>query len=614
MAYLQASHIIVIQRRLFTGSKHGFRIATERFNDKQQNRRERNWKIPGRYNSKQSRVASATAQRCRSTTKSSTTHRDSGAIDDFEMSRGSSGDVDGEIRCLVSAHGWKVRRMVEEDREIRKVSQIQAEAFHVKTSLFNDLFFQFFQAEVLSGLLYRLRNSPPDRYACLVAEAATGDSSPDSRPPELVGVVDVTVLREKGVLEHLQGAEEYLYVSGIAVSHNYRRRKIATVLLKACERISILWGYKYLVLRAYEDDLGARALYMNAGFQVVSGDPFWVAWCYSQLWARRRWKNEMGKNLENAVIAFLAPLPSILFYVSFISHYNNPHHSLYPLYSWCYHHPLLLANAFFFFNVNLLFWLIGLVQSSHWMIDPYWTAIPVLLVHYYAAHPLLSSSYNIWRSRVAMILTWVWSIRLSHNYFRREHWQWGAREDWRFTDMRHQYGNNWWWVSFFAIYVSQEVFLIGVTLPLYIIHSVDRPWSMWDFAAIFVCLSGIIIAYYADTQLHEFVTKNCELKERGMPTVPTLEKGLWRYSRHPNYFGEQLWWWGLVIFSWSLGHGWTFVGALINSMCLAYVTFLVEDRMLKQSHRAEAYRQYQKTTSAWIPWFKSSPGAKDKSH
>lgn len=103
------------------------------------------------------------------------------------------------------------------------------------------------------------------------------------------------------------------------------------------------------------------------------------------------------------------------------------------------------------------------------------------------------------------------------------------------------------------------------------------------------------------------------LKGLGMPIVPNLDKGLWRYSRHPNYFGEQLWWWGLVIFGWNLGHGWTFVGSLINSMCLAYVTILVENRMLKQDYRAEAYRLYQKTTSVWIPWFKSSPaGGKDK--
>ena len=151
-----------------------------------------------------------------------------------------------------------------------------------------------------------------------------------------------------------------------------------------------------------------------------------------------------------------------------------------------------------------------------------------------------------------------------------------------------------------------QIFLMGISLPFYIIHTVEAPLRIWDFAAISVCLTGIIIAYYADTQLHEFVTENAELKARGKPVVPTLEKGLWMYSRHPNYFGEQLWWWGVGVFAWSLGHGWTFIGALVNTLCLAYVTTLVEERMLKQPFRSEAYQKYQKTTSVWIPWFKSS--------
>lgn len=309
-------------------------------------------------------------------------------------------------------------------------------------------------------------------------------------------------------------------------------------------------------------------------------------------------------NIKNAIIAFIAPLPSIIFYLSFLRHYDDPHHSLSSLWSWCYHHPLLLANVFFFFNISVLFWLIGHLQSSHWMIGSYWMVIPVMLVHYYATHPL--ANYNIWRSKIVIFITSVWALRLCHNYFRRENWQWGAREDWRFTDMSHQYGRHWWWVSFFAIYLAQQVFLMGLSLPFYIIHTVEAQLSIWDFAAVAVCLSGIIIAYNADTQLHEFATKNAELKESGKPIVPILEKGLWSFSRHPNYVGEQLFWWGLWIISWSLGHGWTFFGALVNSLCLAYVTTLVEERMLKQPFRAEAYRQYQKTTSVWIPWFRKS--------
>ncbi|KAL5061376.1 hypothetical protein RYX36_032980 [Vicia faba] len=305
-------------------------------------------------------------------------------------------------------------------------------------------------------------------------------------------------------------------------------------------------------------------------------------------------------NMKNAMIAFLAPLPSILFYLSFINNSSFP--SLTIISTW---HPLVLVNILFFFNVNLLFWLIAQIQSSHWMIDPYWTVIPVMLIHYYSSHPL--SNYDSWRSKIVIFLTWVWSIRLFHNYFRREKWQWGSREDWRFTDMSQQYGKQWWWASFFSIYLPHQLLLIGLSLPMYVIHSVNQPLNIWDLVAALVCISGIVIAYIADTQLYNFVmSRNND--EKG---ITILESGLWYYSRHPNYLGEQLWWWGLVVFGWNLGHGWTSIGALSNTMCLGYVTKLVEQRMLKQEKRAEAYRMYQNTTSVWIPCFNFKSASSD---
>ncbi|GMJ12552.1 hypothetical protein HRI_004924400 [Hibiscus trionum] len=178
---------------------------------------------------------------------------------------------------LATENGWKVRRLEEDQIEFREVAQIQAEAFHQPMPLFDDFFFYFFKAEVLAGLMYKLRNSPPNRYACLVAESPSD--------AKLVGVVDVTALRDDDVLRHLHGAEEYLYVSGLAVSKRFRRKKMGSCLLKACEMLSVLWGFKYLVLRAYEDDLGARTLYANAGYQVVSGD---TPWTTSWIGRRRR--------------------------------------------------------------------------------------------------------------------------------------------------------------------------------------------------------------------------------------------------------------------------------------------------------------------------------------
>eukprot|EP01018_Ginkgo_biloba_P023719 Gb_39481 [translate_table: standard] len=118
------------------------------------------------------------------------------------------------------------------------------------------------------------------RYACLVAEADYENMEfgmPETSRHKIVGVVDVTAFADRDVLFHLEGAEEYLYVSGISVSANYRRRKVATLLLKACDLVAFLWGFDYLALRAYEDDAAARNLYTRAGYKVVSCDPPWTS-------------------------------------------------------------------------------------------------------------------------------------------------------------------------------------------------------------------------------------------------------------------------------------------------------------------------------------------------
>lgn len=95
---------------------------------------------------------------------------------------------------------------------------------------------------------------------------------------------------------------------------------------------------------------------------------------------------KMGRNLVNALVAILAPLPSIILYLSFLKQYEQITNASRDdgdtsfaaiLWTWCFHHPLLLANVLFFFNVNLLFWIISHIQSSHWVRFPLSIIIPL---------------------------------------------------------------------------------------------------------------------------------------------------------------------------------------------------------------------------------------------
>lgn len=148
-------------------------------------------------------------------------------------------------------------------------------------------------------------------------------------------------------------------------------------------------------------------------------------------------------------------------------------------------------------------------------------------------------------------------------------------------------------------------------MPFYFIHSNQKQLNIWDLFAAAVCLTGVTVAYFADTQIYNFMNRKAEGKEAAA-AVAVLEEGLWRFSRHPNYFGEQLWWLGVAVFGRNVEYGGWFVGPAANAVCLGIVTVLVEERMLKEEWRAESYKKYQKTTSVWVPWFRTSMAGKEK--
>lgn len=212
------------------------------------------------------------------------------------------------------------------------------------------------------------------------------------------------------------------------------------------------------------------------------------------------------KNLTNALLCLCVLAPSL---VATWAAYSlcSPNSQDTAACSFAMGHPIAFANLLFFFNVSLLFWLIGLAQRSFWLIDPYWTLIPPLLGHLYQLHP--NARFNEARSALALALLWVWCLRLSHNYFRREEWKFGQREDWRYTkvppcrdtrtykvhgtkrqptlpltsspsQMAKDMPRSWPLVSFLAVGVAQQPMLVGLTLPAYAVHFVEAPLCWFD--------------------------------------------------------------------------------------------------------------------------------------
>jgi len=265
------------------------------------------------------------------------------------------------------------------------------------------------------------------------------------------------------------------------------------------------------------------------------------------------------------------------------------------------HYPVLCVNVFYFVVVDVLFWLIYLAQNSTWLIDPHWQIIPVSIAFFYYTHPNSTAGTGgagEWRAHLTLFLVLLWASRLMHNYLRREEWEFGAREDWRYADMREQYGRWWWAMSFLTVSLAQQPMLVGLTLPLVGAMHSSTPLQALDLLACCCCLGGIAIGFSADNTLYAYMQLPCDKK----PIV--LDWGLWRYSRHPNHFGEQLFWVGLFLFSLSATAYWWpfFFGIAFNHPLDIFVTLgLIEERMLKRPERREAYKAYQQRTSYILP-------------
>lgn len=317
-------------------------------------------------------------------------------------------------------------------------------------------------------------------------------------------------------------------------------------------------------------------------------------------------------------------------------------------------HPLLELNALLFVWMDVVLWILGVVFQNHWLIDPYWTIIPLYVAMYlfkvspYYAITVLTPSQLMQKSIsdpsfrviIASALLCLWSIRLTHSYFRRENYRFGEREDWRFTQMQQQLSPvigkcGWILASFAIVYLSQHVLLFGIMAPFYPIYFSTNPLNILDIIATVGAISGMLIAYFADTTLRRFMVENENRLRNGLPKQLILETGMWKYSRHPNYFGETMFWCSIGLFCLSSTYQlqpnsmllqfpvefhssakWYYpycmIGCVLNTLCLLIVSGMVEKRMESDTTRLEAFKQYQQRVSLIIPWFRSSSSTHPK--
>jgi steroid 5-alpha reductase family enzyme len=195
------------------------------------------------------------------------------------------------------------------------------------------------------------------------------------------------------------------------------------------------------------------------------------------------------------------------------------------------------------------------------------------------------------RAAMVLFLVNIWAIRLAAHIWTRH-----EGEDHRYAAMRHQFGRRWWWWSLVQVFLLQAILIWVIAAPpVGAVLNGFAPMGWLDYLGAGIATLAIIFEAVADQQLARF---RADPANKGK----VMDRGLWGWSRHPNYFGESLLWWGLFAIGFSAtGQWWLLVSPVLVTFLLLQVSgvTLMEDKM---EDRRPAYAAYKRRVSAFVPW------------
>jgi steroid 5-alpha reductase family enzyme len=230
----------------------------------------------------------------------------------------------------------------------------------------------------------------------------------------------------------------------------------------------------------------------------------------------------------------------------------------------------------------------SVVMNNSSMYDPYWSVKPAVIATGYAVLFGLNSVAAI----AMFLLMMLYNLRLTSNFLRD--WPGLKHEDWRYQDFRKKFPKLYWLISLSGIHLFPTVMVYLACVPLYFGMNNEFQLNWIGVLGIAITLLAIVIAYVADEQMRTF-RANAENKGTNMNI------GLWRHSRHPNYFGELLTWWGifLVALNADMNLWWTGVGALSITLMFVFISIPMMDKRSLQ--RRPDFQAYMDKTRAILP-------------
>jgi len=256
---------------------------------------------------------------------------------------------------------------------------------------------------------------------------------------------------------------------------------------------------------------------------------------------------------------------------------------------------MLLTPALLAFAAALLLltavWAVHLGDEDASIVDPVWGPAIVLV----GLTNALAAGASLRGARLLLLLcAAAWALRLAWHLARRHA---ATGEDRRYRKMREARGERWWWQSLFVVFWLQAALAWVVALPLLVGGLGASGVGLLGSFGFSLFAVGFGFECVADGQLARF-------KARSESAGRVLDTGLWRLSRHPNYFGEALLWWGLGLVALDLGTGASAWWALLGPAALTFLLLRVSGVVMTEADitdRRPEYKEYVQRTNAFLP-------------
>ncbi len=238
-----------------------------------------------------------------------------------------------------------------------------------------------------------------------------------------------------------------------------------------------------------------------------------------------------------------------------------------------------------------LLWIVSIKIKNVSIVDPFWGLGFVLVaIHYY-----FSAEGNPLRMKLVLTLVGIWGLRLFAYLLWRN---WNKEEDYRYQQFRQDYGaERYWWFSFFQVFLLQGFLLWLISAPLLaaMYYGQNTTLNVFDYSAVILWIIGFVFEAGGDYQLAKFKS---DPKNKGK----LLTSGLWKYTRHPNYFGDATVWWAYALFSVAVSSYIPLLSAILMSWLIVRISGVAMlERTLK--HTKPEYKAYIEQTNAFFPWF-----------